>query len=90
MVKVNIHMDFSDGSEIPYFDGKESLKDFNTHCLQFFNDFRMDVTLIQKRGVYINNQELLRNTGEYTDKEIRRMHNVLKIFLAGGLKWVKA
>lgn len=94
MNKITIHYDYKDGAEDDYYTIQSTQKKYNihtvhfeTHCLLFFKDFNLDVTILCEDGRYINNQELLKNTGEYTDKEIRKEHDVLKMFLAGAFRW---
>jgi len=89
MKSIIIHYDFTTGEEVSFGEGKK-LDNFKTHCLQFFNTEGDDVTIIRKDGRYINNLELLKNVpGEYTEKEIRKAHNIRKIFVAGGFEWKK-
>jgi len=59
-----------------------------THCLDFFSTYcqAKDVKIISSEGS-ISRNELMLNTGDYTEKYIREEHNILKIFKAGGLKW---
>lgn len=91
MTKIQINYDFTTGLELPYGTILSYLDSSDvcvqTHCLQFFNNFNLNVTIMKYNGDHINNQELLENTGEYTDKQICREHNILKIFLVNGFKW---
>ena len=34
---ITIHWDFTDGTEVPYMQGKMLGDNFTTHCLDFFN-----------------------------------------------------
>jgi len=87
---ITIHYDYTDKTEISFAEGRQISTDFNTHCLQFFNnDESQDVKILKKNGDYILKSELF-NDNFYTDKEIRQGHNILKIFLANGFCWKKA
>jgi len=89
MTMINIHFDFTDGSELSYEEGMEAEKDFNTNCLAFFSfDVKDDVKVIKKDGSYILKSELL-GTSDYTDREIRLAHNIEKILRANGFCWKK-
>lgn len=61
-----------------------------TYCLDFFSfdtlEKGYDVIVVFRSG-YIQLSELLDNTGEYTDKEIRKAHNVHKMLVAGAFKF---
>lgn len=88
-----INYDFVAGDEISYAEGIEKLRNgedsFNTNCLLFFNT-ENNAVIFSKSGSYVSVQEILKNDGIYTEKEIRKEHNILKIFLAGGLVWQQA
>lgn len=64
-----------------------------THNLLFFNfntlDKGYDVKINKKNGDYIILSELLENDGRYTDRHIRRSHNVLNLLLAGEITFQK-
>lgn len=90
MRKITINYNFTSGDELSYKEVKDCPNGYNikTNCLQFFNlHSGDDVTILRKDGRYINNLELLKNTGVYTDKEIRSQHNILKMFIAGAFNW---
>lgn len=82
-----IHYDFTDESEISYMEGCEKGDDFTTHCLNFFCFDYSDVKIVKANGDYIVLKELLDNTGEYTDREIRFGHNAMKMLIADCFKW---
>jgi len=88
---ITIHFDFTDGTEVSYAEGFNLLNKgipFSTHCLDFFSFDYGDVRLVKNDGSYISVQELLKNTGEYTNKQIRKEHNIRKVLGRGeGFKW---
>jgi hypothetical protein len=91
---IYIHYDFTNSKEISY---KEVLLEVDlnnndmiyTNCLSFFcfDCKAHDVIIIDKEGNYISRNELLLNQGNYTTKEIRKQHNILKMFLANSFNW---
>ena len=86
---INIHFDFTDGSELSYIEGNKAEAGFNTNCLSFFCfDTKDDVKVIKKDGSYILKSELLGYSG-YTDREIREAHNLEKMLKANSFKWKK-
>ena len=90
MIKVTIHWDFTDGTELSFIEGLKAKKDFTTCCTHFFHfqyeDF--DVTVVKKDGAYINSLELLEgNSGGYTIKGIRKAHNIEKLLIANHFNW---
>lgn len=94
MNRIFINYDYTTEDEFSYGEGEKIIEKypdyvFETNCLLFIDRKDCDVTIRKKNGEYINNQEIYKNTGEYTDKEIRKEHILLKIFLAGGFKWQK-
>lgn len=63
---------------------------YYTNCLVFF-DFQYleqfgDI-VVRSGDKYISARELLDNTGEYTEKNIKRIHNILKLFITGSFEW---
>ena len=88
---IYIHYDFTNNSELSYADGRKSKTSFSTCCLSFFRFDKLttqrDVIIIRNDGRYISAWELLENTGEYCDKEIRISHNIEKMFIANKFKW---
>jgi len=95
---ITINYDFGTGKELPYLTGLEAItrdQSFTTNCIVFFSFTQIfergydDVKIVKQDGSYISAKELLDNTGEYTDREIRRAHNLQKLFCAGALKWKK-
>ena len=90
MVKVTIHWDFTDGTELSFIEGLASKKDFTTCCTHFFKFGyeQFDVTVVKKDGSYINKLELLdSNSGGYTNKAIRKEHNIEKLLIANHFQW---
>jgi len=85
---ITINFDFTTGNEISYLEGKEKKTDFTTNCLQFFSFDTPDNVIVRlKDGRYIDRDELLENTGEYTDKKIRKEHDIRKILVANGFSF---
>ena len=85
---IKIHYDFKDGSEISYKEGMDLKDGFNTHCLDFFttDNEAEDVLIMSKNGKTLSRNELLENNGKYTLKEIRKEHNILKMFKANSFE----
>lgn len=86
---ITIHYNFTNGTEVSYVEGLELKDNFSTNCLDFFcfDTLPVEVIVIKKNGDYISLKELLLNTGEYTDKEIRIAHNIHKMLKANSFKW---
>lgn len=86
---ITIHYDFKDGTELSYSEGILAKDVFNTNCLEFFSfDTEVDdVIIVNSKRQYIRRSELLLNNGKYTSKEIRKEHNIYRMFLANSLKW---
>ena len=84
-----IHYDFVLKTEVSYKEGLLLEDNFTTNCLDFFcTDCKAtDVVIINKKGKYISRNELLQNKGNYTNKQIRKEHNILKMFKAGSFVW---
>ena len=78
---IEIHFDFTDGTEISYDEGIKKGDNFTTCCLDFFcfDTDVDDVVVIKKNGDYISRNHLLLNDGAYTSKEIRKEHNIQKM-----------
>lgn len=88
---IKIHFDYTDGTELSYQEGLDKGDGFNTNCLDFFttdND-AFDVIVVDKKGNSISRNELLNNIGNYTTKEIRPEHNILKMLKANSFNWRK-
>ncbi len=85
---IHIHYDFTDGTEVSYAEGLILGDNFNTCCLDFFNfDIEQDVIIIKRDGSKISKNHLLENTGCYTKKEIRKTHDIQKMFKANTFNW---
>lgn len=82
---ITIHWDFSDGTEVPYMQGKLLEDNFTTHCLDFFNmDERADdVVVLRSDGLKISRK----NIQEHSSKEIRKTHNIHKMLISGSFEW---
>ena len=82
---------FSDGTELPLHQAKQALirgESFTTHCTNFFNTDNPDCMIVCEDNRYILVEELLQNNeGQYTMKEIRKEHNIEKMFRAGAIRW---
>ena len=85
--EINIHYDFTDGTEMPYGVAKNCTTAFNTHCLDFFSTDHINATIKRKDGRSISVKELLANDGRFTKKEIRKAHNIRKMLVAGAFGW---
>lgn len=88
---IKINYDFTEGNEISYVEGKMCRTSFATHCTSFFSfDVEAwDVLVVKRNGTYISRNELLKNNGKYTSKEIRHAHNIEKMLLAGAFSFSK-
>jgi hypothetical protein len=84
---IEIHWDFSEGDELSYAEGKEYKYDFVTHCLEFFSMDNPQSYVIRKDGKRISVQDLLKNDGRHTRKQMRHAHNIRKMLVAGAFKW---
>ena len=86
---IKIHYDFTDGTEMSYVEGLKMGDNFSTCCLDFFTveNPASDVVIITQNGSSISRNELVNNEGDYTAKEIRKEHNILKMFKAGSFDW---
>ena len=83
---ITIHYDFVDGTEISYQEGLSKKDNFTTNCLIFFTTNK-HVRVVKKDGSYIDSIELLKNDGQYTNKEIRQSHNIFKMLVADIFEW---
>lgn len=91
---IKIHIDFIDGTEVSYIEGLELLdKDpncnFTTSVLTFFsNSWDNNVIVIDKHGRSIDRNELMSNEGHsYTNKKMRKDHNIYKMLVANAFTW---
>jgi len=87
---IRIHYDFTDGTELSYQQGLNMQDNFTTCCLDFFSfDTKCeDVVVVKQNGEYISRNELLSSEYvNYTDKEIRKEHNIQKMLKAASFKW---
>lgn len=87
--EIIIHYDFADGTEISYDEGIKMDTGFNTCCLSFFSfDTKADdVIVVKKNKTYISRNELLLNDGKYTEKQIRKEHDIKKMLIAGSFSF---
>ena len=83
---ITIHYDFTGGSEVSYHEGLVLRDNFTTCCLDFFNfDIETDdVIIIRKDGKRLSRK----NINEHCVKEIRKQHNIHKMFVAGSFDWL--
>lgn len=83
-----IHFDFTDGTEVSYQEGLELKDDFTTNCLDFFSfdEATYEVVVIDKNGNKLSRNGLL-GKNIYTEKEIRKSHNIHKMLKAGSFNW---
>lgn len=84
---ITIHFDFTDGTEVSYQEGKLLKDNFTTCCLDFFNMFEItyDVIITRKDGKHISRKNIQNHSN---GKEIRKTHNIHKMFLAGSFNWL--
>lgn len=85
---IKIHIDFKDGTELSLIEGQAKGDNFTTNCLDFFqiDNPAEEVRIIYSDGSYISRNELLSKQGKYCAKQIRKEHNIQKMFLAGTFK----
>lgn len=83
---IKIHYDFIDGTEISYKEGVLLKDNFTTCCLDFFNmdEIVDDVIIIMKDGRKISRK----NIHLHSSKEIRKFHNIHKMFLFNAFNWL--
>ena len=88
---ITIHFDFTDGSELSYVKGYEKHDNFTTNCLDFFSFDTLvdDVIVLCNDGSKISRNELLLNDGTYTNKQIRKAHNIQRLLIAGTFNFKK-
>ena len=93
---IEIHYDHTDGNEVSYQEGLHLARlmlPFSTCCLEFVcSDYLKthSVIILNKRGSYIDLDELMDNTGIYTDKIITTEHNLRRLLVGGAFHtWVK-
>ena len=63
-----------------------------TNCLDFFCFDTLkrgveDVIIRRFSGQYISAKELLNHEWDYTERDIRKAHNIRKMFVAGCFNW---
>lgn len=88
---ITIHYNFTDGTEISYFEGLQKKDDFTTCCLDFFcQDTKAEVKIVKRINFDTEVWEISKNNiQKHTDKYVRPAHNILKMFKAGAFKWLK-
>lgn len=81
-----IHWDFTDGTELSYYEGLVKKDNFTTNCLDFFNmDIEVDdIIVLKKSGETISRK----NIQNHTNKEIRKAHNIHKMLVANSFKFL--
>lgn len=87
---IKIRYDYKLGDELPYAQAMEALnkgESFSTNCLEFFSADNPSAVVIKQDGGYIVVRTLLENTGEHTNKHIRKEHNLHKMLVAGLFNW---
>lgn len=83
---ITIHWDYTDGTEVSYIEGKKLKDNFTTCCIEFFNMDQScdDVIVLRKDGKKISRKNIQLST----EKEIRQVHNIRRILLAGAFKFI--
>ena len=70
---------------------EEGQKTINTQCLNFFNfdylEKGYDVQIISDDGYILLSELLENNMNEYSLKNIRKEHNVMKMYIAGSFEY---
>lgn len=84
---IRIHFDFEDGTELSYEEGKNCLGTFTTNCLEFFSTDNPNALIVKRDGGRMSVEDLLNNDGRFTDKEIRKSHDLRKMLNAGTFEW---
>ena len=89
---IYINYDFETGTELSYKEVLNKINDRNnviyTHCLDFFcfDTDVFDVIIRDKEGNELSRNELLKENN-YTEKKIRKEHNIHKMFKSGAFNW---
>ena len=83
---IEIHWDYTDGTEVSYKEGLKLKDNFTTCCLTFFNNDELadDVIILRKDGKKISRKNIQLST----NKQIRFGHNIEKLLLGGTLNFV--
>lgn len=84
---IEIHYDFTDGSELSYIEGKNCKEGFTTNCLEFFSTSNPNAYVLRDDGGLLSVQDLLRNDRRFIDKEIREAHDLRKMLVAEAFEW---
>ena len=84
---IEIHYDFTDGTELSYIEGKNCRGAFRTNCLEFFSTSNPNAFIMKKDGGMMSVQDLLRNDGRFIEREIREAHDLRKMLVAGAFEW---
>lgn len=86
---ITIHWDFTDGTEVSYIEGNQLKDNFTTSVLNFFtyDNEASDVVVVRSDGKKISRNELISNSGLYTQKEIRKEHDIHKMLVSRSFNW---
>ncbi|MCK9279196.1 MAG: hypothetical protein M0P71_01020 [Melioribacteraceae bacterium] len=93
---INITYDYTNSTNLSFAEVEEAIKagveNIHTTCLNFFDfavlELGYDVIVVKKNLDSIILEDLLdSSTNVYTEKEIRRAHNVSKMLIAGAFKF---
>lgn len=91
---ITIHLNFTEGDEVSYYQGLIKHDDFTTCCLDFFDqDFSQEVVILIRKYNHKNKGEYQtfyiskNHIQEHTSKEIRKVHNIHKMFHSGAFEW---
>lgn len=82
-----IHYDFTDGTEVSYYEGLKLKDNFTTCCLDFFNmDIDVnDIIVYRKDDKHISRKNIQNHS---PNKEIRKAHNIQKMLKADSFNWL--
>ena len=90
---INIHFDFTDGTELSYGEGIDKRDNFITNCLSFFDsdllDEHYDIVVTKLNGDYISMKELLDGDIHYTNKRLTMQHNLYRLLVGDVFNWKK-
>ena len=87
---IEIHYDYTDGTEVSYEEGLKLKDNFTTNCLIFFNTWIDvdDVIVVDKKGNILSRQILMDNSNnKYTYKHMSKSHDICKMLISNSFNW---